>query len=413
VTRRPFLGILLAIFVCTAAQPIHAASIAVTTTVDELNADGDCSLREAVRAANTNAAVDACPAGQNDQTDTITVPAGTYTLTLAGSDNDAAVGDLDLRDNAAVDDLVITGAGAATTIIQACAVEQLLEDCPAGQGVVDRVLHLLDAHVAISGVTIRHGRAPDQSGTRTGSGIWMQRANTPAALTLTDVVITKNGAATGRVEGGGIANSYGVLTLTRAIISDNQGSWGGGIHNVFSPATLVMTDSTVSGNAAGSGGGIVNEAAAVATLTNSTISDNHADTGGGGGVLRGGGGILNYSNAVADFTGTVVTLTNSTLSGNSADDGAGGGFSNERATATLTNCTVSGNQAATFAGGIYNSLGTVTVQSSTVTANRMLGLTRGAGGIYASNPIVLRNTIVAGNFHDATDPALHSPDCTG
>src|SRR5512147_805708 len=147
-SRRAFLGILLAILVWTAIPPraAHATSIAVTTTTDELNADGDCSLREAIRAANTNLAVDACTAGQNDQTDTITVPAGTYTLTLAGGDNDSAVGDLDIRDNAAVDDLVITGAGAATTIIQACAVEQLAADCPVGQGIVDRVLNILDGH---------------------------------------------------------------------------------------------------------------------------------------------------------------------------------------------------------------------------------------------------------------------------
>ena len=38
---KPFLGILLAIAVATAASPLHAASIAVTTTTDELNADGD------------------------------------------------------------------------------------------------------------------------------------------------------------------------------------------------------------------------------------------------------------------------------------------------------------------------------------------------------------------------------------
>ena len=95
-------------------RPVDAATIAVTTTVDELNTDGDCSLREAVRAANTNLAVDACPAGQNGQTDTITVPAGTYTLTVAGDDRDAAGGDLDLPDNAVdnavADDLVISGA---------------------------------------------------------------------------------------------------------------------------------------------------------------------------------------------------------------------------------------------------------------------------------------------------------------
>src|SRR5687768_6181835 len=87
-----YLGILLAIVAWTAPpRSVHATTIPVTTTVDELNADGDCSLREAVRAANTNLAVDDCDAGQNDQTDTITLPAGTYTLTLVGNDNDAAV----------------------------------------------------------------------------------------------------------------------------------------------------------------------------------------------------------------------------------------------------------------------------------------------------------------------------------
>ena len=51
----------------------------MNTTGDALNSDGDCSLREAVEAANTDAAADACTVGSG--ADTITVPAGTYTLT--------------------------------------------------------------------------------------------------------------------------------------------------------------------------------------------------------------------------------------------------------------------------------------------------------------------------------------------
>ncbi|MEO6026645.1 MAG: right-handed parallel beta-helix repeat-containing protein, partial [Candidatus Binatia bacterium] len=379
-TRQPFLGILLAIVVCTAAQPIHAATITVTTTVDELNVDGDCSLREAVRAANTNVAVDACAAGQNDQTDTITVPAGTYTLTVVGNDNDGTGGDLDVLDNAVGDDLVISGAGAATTIIQACAVEQLAGDCPAGQGVVDRVLNVRDAHVAISGVTVRHGRAPVSNSVdgRIGSGIRIERVNTPGALTLTDVVVTKNGDAVGDIsQGGGISNWYGVLTLTRVTVSDNVVAGnGGGISIRFNPATLVMTDSTVGGNTASQGGGIDNRDEGAATLTGCTISGNQASATGSNGA----GGIVNT------------------------------------ATATLTNCTVSGNQAKNGAGGIVNA-GTMDLRSSTVTANRLLAPSQGAGGIYTVGSVaagyttVLRNTIVAGNFHDETTPSLNSPDC--
>ena len=43
-----------------------AATITVNTTTDELNADGDCSLREAIIAANTDAAIDACAAGSGN-----------------------------------------------------------------------------------------------------------------------------------------------------------------------------------------------------------------------------------------------------------------------------------------------------------------------------------------------------------
>ncbi len=446
--RQPVLGILLAIVVSGALPPrlADAAPIAVTTTTDELNADGDCSLREAIRAANTNVAVDACAAGQNAETDTITVPAGTYTLTVAGFDNDSAVGDLDLRDNTAVDDLVINGAGAATTIIQACAVEQLAADCPAGQGIADRVLELFDAHVAISGVTIRHGLAPAQNRARYGSGIWIRRLNTPPALTLTDVVITKNGdttasgAGAGDVNsyGGGIANWNGALTFTRVTISDNQALFGGGISNSFDTSVIAMTDSTVSGNTArgGGGGGIFNEDRAVVTCTDSAISDNRTVilpgflgfTNSGAGLynlhatatLTGctvsnnvaanrGGGLLNYSQHPS--LPSVMTLTDSTISGNRTETGGPAAFLNDGGTATLTNCTISGNQAAQTAGGIYTVNGSMNLRSTTITANRLLVPSHGAGGIWASGPMVLRNTIIAGNIHDETNPAVNAPDC--
>jgi CSLREA domain-containing protein len=45
------------------AQPNGANVITVNTDEDEANTDGDCSLREALEAADTNAAVDGCDAG--------------------------------------------------------------------------------------------------------------------------------------------------------------------------------------------------------------------------------------------------------------------------------------------------------------------------------------------------------------
>jgi CSLREA domain-containing protein len=44
------------------------STITVNTAADESNTDGDCSLREAITAANTNTAVDACRAGRRRAT---------------------------------------------------------------------------------------------------------------------------------------------------------------------------------------------------------------------------------------------------------------------------------------------------------------------------------------------------------
>ena len=81
-----FIGLGLAITFANGAmatpQPTPEGNLLVTTLEDELNTDGDCSLREAVEAANTNAPLDACPAGDAVITDTITFEVvGTITVT--------------------------------------------------------------------------------------------------------------------------------------------------------------------------------------------------------------------------------------------------------------------------------------------------------------------------------------------
>ena len=77
---------------------VGAATISVTTTNDEIINDSECSLREAITAANTNAAFQGCPAGEDlPAVDVIELPPGTYRLTLepVGEDLNAG-GDLDI-----------------------------------------------------------------------------------------------------------------------------------------------------------------------------------------------------------------------------------------------------------------------------------------------------------------------------
>lgn len=111
----------------------------------------------------------------------------------------------------------------------------------------------------------------------------------------------------------------------------------------------------------------------------------------------------------------MLTINHSTLSGNSASF-TGGAIANA-GPVNLTNSTISGNSSGREGGGIYNfNLGTVTVTNSTITNNRADNDNNGSGsggGIYqGGTSVFLRNTIVAGNFNDAS-PSTTADDIAG
>ncbi len=191
---------------------LAGATITVNTTADELNSDGDCSLREAIQAANTDSAVDACPAGSGD--DTITLPSGTFTLT-SGSE-------LILSSN-----LTLIGAGSQDTIIQAAT----------SFGVAThRVLNITNT-VDLEGITVRFGHEEsDAGGGITNSG----------QLTLTSVRVMSNSVG-GSFTSGGIHNS-GTLNLMSSTVSNNTAHHIAGITNISFSAVLVITDSHITGN---------------------------------------------------------------------------------------------------------------------------------------------------------------------
>lgn len=94
------------------APTAQAANITPTTFADDNTVNGNCTLREAVRAANGDAAVDACPAGSG--ADTITLAAGVYGLSVGPTgEQAAAIGDLDITD---LDGLSIVGDAAGSTV---------------------------------------------------------------------------------------------------------------------------------------------------------------------------------------------------------------------------------------------------------------------------------------------------------
>jgi CSLREA domain-containing protein len=100
------------IFACIAlaapASRVSAAGFSVTKFTDSNDdaCNSDCSLREAVIAANVSPGAD-----------TITLAAGTYVLSLAGYDAAAALGALDITGP-----LTLSGQGAGQTIIEAAGI---------------------------------------------------------------------------------------------------------------------------------------------------------------------------------------------------------------------------------------------------------------------------------------------------
>jgi hypothetical protein len=326
-------------------------------------------------------------ANANGEENTITLEAGTYTLTAV--DNTTA-GPTGLPSVTSTFPLTIQGAGAEATIIerQASAPDFRL------------------VHVAATGIltledlTLQGGQ---RSGGifNSGGGILISIAGPSIRGTLTLINCTLSGnSATGF--GGGIENG-GTLTVINSTLSGNSttGSGGGGIRTFHS---LTLINSTISGNSAtsGVGGGIYNFFGA-SIIINSTLSGNSA-TGFGSGV-GGGGGIHN-----SDAT---LTLINSTLSGNSATGFGGGGIHNSNVgTLTVTNSTFSGNSATRFNGGGIHNVGTLTLTNSTLSGNLAASF---GGGIYNTGigATALQNTIVALNTADTAGPDCSNRDSSG
>jgi len=273
--------------------PVSAATIVVTTTVDENVNNSECSLREALWAARFDIAHYGCKAGSG--ADIISLPSGTYTLSKALT--------------YIYTEITINGEDPSTTIIEASGCNPVAETCEHDYN----VFTVWDTgNLTLNNLTIRHG-----NGANNGGGILNYISGN---LTINNCIFTEN---KGR-QGGGVIN-YGddsTLTISDSTFMQNETSAntsgnGGAIYN---EGELIITDSTLSSNSAYVfGGGIYNYGGTV-TLTNSTLSSNAAESNGGG--------IYNYE-------GT-ATLTNSTLSENRGYSG-GGIYNRSGATINLTN----------------------------------------------------------------------------
>lgn len=385
----------------TTDAPATASALAAGTCAD---ANGACTLRAAIQLA------DRAPSAS-----TITVPAGTYSLTVAGADEtyapapgtgvyvvehtpDPAIGDLNITRS-----MAIVGAGADQTVIGW------------GEPQGDRVFHIevVDQNITVSiaGLTVEGGDVQrtllDDSDpnavvyfARFGGGI----AIGPGAAIVTENPEAEHGG--GSEEGGGGGDegeesfSVNAVTLTDVHVLNNYaGADGGGIYNT---APLTVIDSIVSGNTsgAGNGGGIYSDGAL--TMTGTTVGATGIYT--NGNSAENGGGIFE--------TGSHTTrIDKSAIVGNT---GVGGGGIAARVLVQdlITNTTIAGNLAQDTGGGIITN-GQVTFTSSTVVDNQVTSDSEGGGAGLSSFPAsggnasyTFVNTIIANNTIASVPPTV-------
>lgn len=227
---------------------------------------GEISLRAAIMEANNST-----------RAATIVLPAGHFSLTLDGIDeDDGATGDLDIHRT-----IRIVGMGAELTSIDAASLDRVFDLFPG-------------AVLTISDVTILGGNVVGE-----GGAIRSQ----DATVRIFNSHVLDNSAT----DGGAVNVEGGSVEIQSSTLSGNDASQAGGA--IFASNSLVkLYTATISGNDAGTaGGGIYTDAATHVILSSSTISDNDSPT------------------APGVHNGGTATIANTIIAGNSASTGFGFG----------------------------------------------------------------------------------------
>ena len=326
-----------------AAIPSAAGAATITVNTKADTSVSFCTLRDAIDAANANAASGQCPHGDPGPTvDTINfavtpgdppITLGTPLPNITGSLNIVGPGASQLTVSGG-DAVRVLQINSGTVTISGLTIADGFCDSTCDDGAVGAGI-LNNAALTLSGVTVSDNEANDDNDPSSpeGGGIFNQEVLTIVNSTVRDNSATTSGATSNHPNGGGIFNND-TLTLDRSTVSGNDSTAtgsgvgsttsanGGGIHN---SRTLNMSRSTLSGNTvtgtggmsnSASGGGMStsNSAAVHLNISHSTVSGNTASITGSGQADSGGLGIFTQFGTVA--------VTSSTVTANSAPIGA-------------------------------------------------------------------------------------------
>ncbi len=421
-------------------------TITVTTTADDTTVDGNCSLREALQAANTDTAVDACPAGNG--TDTIVLAAlSTYVVSHGALDVTSAVtieGTLSSGVRTTIDGHQHDCTSCHDTFdVRPGAHLTLLALATTNAGVAIRNDGQLDVELAVMyGDTQRcasdHVSAIDNHGTAHVSHVLIEHSPSAihnaagATLAMDHLSMSENGACG---VGASIEN-FGSATLRDA-------NFGGDLHyfdnassiDNFGTGTLALEHVTFEGNSCQAGTAVFGNEGGLVTIVDSAFDENSQLPIWNTGWLTMHRSRITTNQAWLDSDsnepGAIYNLGHLDVSDSTIDHNVGslgGAISNMiRGLVTLTNVTIANNvtRQTDFAnppeppvplpsGGITNGA-VMLARNTTITANRVQGFADWhyhAGGIVTmpGGYTALSNTIVAGNSAQA--PVV-AQDCFG
>ena len=330
------------------ASSVHAADIAV---------DSDCSLADAIIAANLDRAEGDCPAGRGADTIILSqditldgsLPKITSDITIEGNGYTIS-GDHRYR-------IFYNESGALT-----------IHDLTMTKGYVEGDLIL--------------NRADASHKNTTANSFGGAIVNWKGVLTISGSSFSDNLA---EYYGGAIYNR-GRVSISDSAFSHNSADGSGGA--IANGGELSISDSAFSHNSADDGGAIYNSNRTTLSIVNSAFSHNSADDGG----------------AIDNWKGT-LSIVNSAFSHNSADDD-GGAIDNSQGTLTISDSTFRDNLA--FWGGAINNdnFGELGISGSTFSVNSAYS----GGAIHNREELSIVNSTFSVNSAGETGGAIHNRD---
>ncbi|HMS09872.1 MAG TPA: choice-of-anchor Q domain-containing protein, partial [Pyrinomonadaceae bacterium] len=410
-----------------------SATYVVTKTADTNDGvcDADCSLREAIAAANISESEDTVSflaevfttkqtivlGGneiriENNGSLVINGP-GVHLLNINGDERSRIffiasgsivyLNDLTLSDGAASGPTYVGDGGAIVSdggqlFVSRCSMhDNKAIDRRSGTG---GAIRAIGGTLTIVDSTIRNNISDGSGGAINASNAQLSILNTSVFSNSTRGIVTYNVAITivdssiSNNNGSGIDLVLGRISLTNSSVVGNIAqSGGGGLRISTTSSATVITNSIIHGNRSGQGGGGILSLNDTLTIVGSRITDNEAGSDGGGGIKVseelvmtnsivsgnraespsfGGGGIFNFSNDKSLLSGVVIT--------DNFTSGKGGGILNE-GTIAIKESLIAFNETTLRGGAVFNDGGLV-LENSTLSTNRSM---QNAGAIYNSS----------------------------